>query len=277
MDKTSSRFTSSTFPDGTTIVAKRQVGSLVLCEAVYPARLRVPTHSHDGATLCMALGGGCTEHYSRKQREYEPFSLMFLPCDHVHSLIFKDVPLRCFTVDVASATIGRMRDVSLRFEESRHCNGGHLAWLVMRLHHEFLQPDQASALAIEGLVLEILASISRPTEPEEASQSRWLGQVRELLHTRFAEPVTLDNLSQAVSVHPVHIARTFRRRYGISVGGYLRRLRIEHACRQMLDPAASLVDIALTAGFADQSHFSRTFKKIVGTSPSQFRSSLLRR
>jgi AraC family transcriptional regulator len=58
------------------------------------------------------------------------------------------------------------------------------------------------------------------------------------------------------------------------VGDYVRKLRIEYACHELVASARPIVDIALAAGFCDQSHFTRTFKLAVGSSPSQYRAAL---
>jgi AraC family transcriptional regulator len=74
-----------------------------------------------------------------------------------------------------------------------------------------------------------------------------------------------------VGVHPVTLARAFRRAFGCTVGEYVRRLRIERAARQLADSDLSLAEIALGAGFSDQSHFSNLFRRHTGLSPFQFR------
>jgi AraC family transcriptional regulator len=76
-----------------------------------------------------------------------------------------------------------------------------------------------------------------------------------------------------VGVHPVTLARGFRRAYGCTLGEYVRRQRIENACRQLLDSAASLAEIALANGFADQSHFSNTFHRYTVMTPARYRRS----
>jgi AraC family transcriptional regulator len=75
-------------------------------------------------------------------------------------------------------------------------------------------------------------------------------------------------------VHPVHLAREFRRFEHCTIGEYVRRLRIEQACRRLTHSTDPIAAIAAEAGFADQSHFARTFKRVVGMSPVQFRATL---
>jgi AraC family transcriptional regulator len=249
-----------------------------LVEAVYPPRLRVSTHSHEKANLCIALQGTCSESYGRKLREYRPFALDFLPATHTHSLTFDGAPLRCFNVDVAPQTLNSAREYSLVLDESLHCYGGSLAWLFMRLYNEFLQKDTASQLAIEGLMLEMLAVISRTRiDVPEPKPPRWLQRAEEMLRARFLDDLSLSVISQAVGVHPVHLSREFRRHYHSSVGEYIRKLRIEYTCKEMLNSDIPLSEIASAAGFADQSHFTRTFKRLVGMTPAVFRSNLFAR
>jgi AraC family transcriptional regulator len=223
----------------------------------------------------MAFSGTCSELYGRKAREYKPLSLDYLPAEHIHSLTFGTVPLRCFTVNVNPHLLNSLRGYSLSLDESFHCHGGSLAWLFMRIYNEFLLRDTASSVAIEGLMLALLAAVSRrQTDVSEMRPPRWLRNVREILHTRFLEDLRLLSLSEAVGVHPVHLCREFRRHYRQTVGDYVRKLRIDYACRQMLNPVLSLAEIALAAGFADHSHFARTFKRLVGMTPAAFRSNL---
>ena len=82
----------------------------------------------------------------------------------------------------------------------------------------------------------------------------------------------MDELAREAGVHPVHLSRVFRRITGKGVGEYVHRLRIREACERMIKPGASLAEISCDLGFADQSHFTRTFHSITGTSPAAFRS-----
>ena len=92
-----------------------------------------------------------------------------------------------------------------------------------------------------------------------------------MLRARFAARVTLDDLARACGVHPVHLARTFRQHYGCTIGDYIRDLRIEFVCRRMRLSNAPLAEIALAAGFADQSHLTRLFKRHIGLTPGEYR------
>jgi len=94
-----------------------------------------------------------------------------------------------------------------------------------------------------------------------------------LIEQRFQERLPLASVAKRVGVHPVHLARTFRRVHQITFASYVRQLRIDFARRQLLGPA-TLSDIACAAGFCDQSHFSRCFKRHTGFTPAEYRASL---
>ncbi len=125
---------------------------------------------------------------------------------------------------------------------------------------------------MEGLVLEILAEAARQPSPvEERKPPPWLRRARELLHDRFAEKLSLGEIAAAIDVHPVHFARVFRRHHGCTPGDYIRRLRVEFASRQLASTEIPLVEIALMAGFPDQSGFTKTFRHLMRMTPGEFR------
>lgn len=192
---------------------------------------------------------------------------------HTHSDEF-DNEVQCLLVEIAPQRLERLRE-ALILDDPVFLNGGFPAWLMMRLYDEASQIDEASSLAIEGLALEILAEWSRQgTAVAQPRFPRWLKQARELLHAQFPEKLTHDAVANAVGVHPVHLANVFRQHYQCTIGEYVRRLRIEHACRELASSHASLVEIALASGFSDQSHFCKVFKRIAGMTPTQFRTTL---
>jgi AraC-like DNA-binding protein len=140
-----------------------------------------------------------------------------------------------------------------------------------KLYKEFLSSDQASCLVIEGLMLEAVGEIARTHAARDRRPPRWLEQSRELIREDFLKCLTLSDIAEAVDVHPVHPAQSFRKFYYCTIGDYVRSLRIGFACRQLRQPEIPLSEIAFHAGFADQSHFTRTFKKTFGVPPSQYR------
>jgi AraC family transcriptional regulator len=264
-------------PFGGRVIKTHELSDLRLVEGVYSGKTKVPRHAHEQAVFCIALNGLCNEAYASKLREYKPFTVEFLPSNQCHSLTFPGAETRAFSVDVASSWLERAREYSLKLEDSVHCHGGLLSGLFMKLYREFRQMDGASPWAIEGLVLEMLAEVSRrEVKVSDRTPPRWLAQALELLREQFSEHLTLAHVATSVGVHPIHLARGFRRFCRCTVGEYIRQLRIEHACRELCESDASLAAIASAAGFSDQSHFSRTFKRLMAMTPAQYREAFSR-
>jgi AraC family transcriptional regulator len=263
-----------------TALSKWQMRGFALERAVFAPHEKVPDHSHASAFFCIALRGVCTEQYGRKERTFEPSAMSYLPPGNTHSLRFYQAGMDSFSIEIEAKLLERIREYSLKISDSVHCRGGQLTMLFKKVYTEFLQRDAASPLVIEGLVLEMLAEASRRQQAasEENTERfpRWLKIAIEIIHDRFSESLTLDEIAGAAGVHPVYLARAFRRHTGSTIGDYIRRLRVEYASRQILTTDASLLEIALTAGFSDQSHFSRIFKRRMGVTPAQYRIICLR-
>jgi AraC family transcriptional regulator len=199
--------------------------------------------------------------------------VLYHPAGELHSQYFDHTAVDLFRVEVNP---GRLRyashsDLSM---DGRDFRGGLPVGLANKLYQEFREPDVVSHLAIEGLGLELIATIARASRRGESTlrqPPRWLRQARDVVKSRFLEHLTLGDIAGSVGVHPVTLAREFRHNYDCTVGELVRRERIGFACRELLKPHESLADIAIAAGFYDQSHFARTFKKLTGVTPTEYR------
>jgi AraC family transcriptional regulator len=259
-------------PFGGSVLKTREVSGLSLVDRVYAEKTTVPNHSHQQAIFCIALNGICNEVYAGATRTYEAFTVEFLPPDHCHSLRFPFADMHAFSVNMPPQWLERARQYSLSINDSLHSHRGMLSSLMMKLYAEFAQLDDASSLAIEGLALETLVEVSRRQVKSERTPPRWLAQTTEILRDGFSAGLTVTQLASMVGVHPVHLAREFRRFHRCTVGDYVRHLRIEEASRELRTSKQSLAAIAADAGFSDQSHFCRTFKRHTGMTPAKYRS-----
>jgi AraC family transcriptional regulator len=218
------------------------------------------------------LQGAYTEHYGDKIRNCSPSTLVFHPSREEHADRFHENGGKLFRIEIEPGRLSSIREHTSLSERPADFRGGRLAFLVTHLYREFREGDLAAALAMEGLVLEIFAEATRSSAPLRPERPpRWLGQVNDLLHEKFSESLTLKSIADSVAVHPVHLVRSFRRFYRSTIGQYLRRLRIEFASQQLAATDTPLAAIALTSGFADQSHFTRTFKRLTGVTPARYR------
>ena len=98
-------------------------------------------------------------------------------------------------------------------------------------------------------------------------------QMLKIMDANIANPVRIKDIAAAAGLSRDGFSRAFLRNLGESPRGYLRRRRIELAQNLMLSTRKSLAEIALECGLADQSHLTKSFRRVVGTSPNAWRRS----
>jgi AraC family transcriptional regulator len=243
-----------------------------LTEVAYRPQLKNPPHSHEYAYIGITLEGHSTQICKDRVRSSKPWTVMFHPAGERHSDHFLDSGARELNIEISPANLAKVCDRFNGPQSAVEMNGGPCGWLAARLYREFRLMDKFSWLAIEGLTVELLAEIMRhDLKPCVGNARAWLRQVDALIHDCYTERVTLSDLARTVNVHPVHLAREFHRQLGCTIGQQIRRLRIEYACRLLAENKHSLAEIGLAAGFGDQSQFTKTFKTLVGITPSEYR------
>lgn len=254
------------------ILNTHKVAELTVTENAYAPRVILPKHAHKQACFCLVLQGTYTEIYQRRTLTCEPFSLVFRPAGEVHSDSFSNVRVRCFIIEFENWWLDRVQKYTAGLDGPTSFKQNSLVWLAVRLRKEIKRMDAVTPLVTEGLMLEMMAEASRACgQSSGRGISPRLERAREILRERLTERLTLSVLAEAVGVHPVYLACAFRRRYRCTIGEYVRQLRVELACRELSTSDTPLTQVALASGFADQSQFSRTFKCIVGLTPTEYR------
>ncbi|MCI0459630.1 MAG: helix-turn-helix transcriptional regulator [Gemmataceae bacterium] len=249
----------------------RELAGFLLTDHNYRPGERIRTHYHERSYFSLIVAGEYAETYGNRSRECKTATVVFHPAGERHAEQIGEAGARTFNVEVETHWLGKSREYRAVLDTPADFWGGLLARLAFRLYQEFCRPDGFSPLAVEGLVLELVAERARCAPPRADCRPPWLVRALEMLHVQFAASLSLTGLAREVGVHPVHLARTFRVHCGCSVGEYLRQLRVEYASQRLAASDASLVEIALAAGFADQSHFTRTFQRLRGLTPATFR------
>lgn len=142
------------------------------------------------------------------------------------------------------------------------------------LQADLAQGSPAGPLVGESLITALLAHLGGLQQPNIlAPTSRACARAIELVETRFAEPVTLQELAEASGLGQRQLCRAFRDATGLSPHQYLLRCRVDHA-KRLIAQGLALAEVALQCGFADQSQLTRTFVRHVGTPPGRYRSSI---
>jgi AraC family transcriptional regulator len=251
-----------------------------LCEAIFtdlrhPSPRKLPSHSHELPFFAVLMEGLYGERYGRQERQFRPFTVHFRPAGVPHQDEVGPPGVRFFEIEVRPSWRTRLADCSAALDVARDdCKGGELLWLAMRLFRELYVTAAPDDLSVESLLAELLAAAARMPREGKFQRPAWLGRIIEKLAVEYADRLTLDDLSREAGVHPVHLSRVFRKCVGKGIGEHVHRLRVRAACEQMQMPEMSIAEISLTLGFADQSHFTRAFRRVVGMTPMAFRSQL---
>ncbi|MGC2236168.1 MAG: AraC family transcriptional regulator [Pyrinomonadaceae bacterium] len=249
-----------------------EIAEFIITENIHLANTKLSEHSHENAHFCFVLQGSYSEFHNKREVMCKPSTLTFRPSGELHRDYFHDRDVRVFIIEIPAKWIEKLHDNSLQLNHAANFHDGLLPQLVTRLNREFHQMDMASSLIIEGLTMELLAGTARSSNQYiERTIPHWLRQAKDILHARFSENLTLERIASEVKIHPVHLASVFRQKYHCTVGEYIRQLRIEYACAEISKGKTPLAIIALEAGFANQGHFSSTFKRLTGLTPVSYR------
>ena len=148
------------------------------------------------------------------------------------------------------------------------------ARFLVRLHRALETP--ASPLERESMFLLAMTQLvtrhadARTTKNKTGNEHAAVARLLEYLHANACQDVKLDELAKIAFLSPFHLLRVFREETGITPHAYQIQLRIEQAKRLLRD-RFTIAEAAHSAGFFDQAHFSKQFKRYVGITPGKFR------
>ena len=255
----------------TKLVRNHQTEDLNLCEVAYPPTLVQPRHTHKRASFSFVLNGNYKERLDRRIFSRRASTIVFHPPEESHAVEFEN-DVRILSVEFSFARLLKLRRHCDIFDISASCRSETTNFLGSKIYQEFCRMDSFSTLALEGLILELLAEASRcKIGANEKNIPRWLDQTRDFLRENFTESLKLEGIAKIADVHPVHLSRVFREKFGCTIGEYVRGLRVEFASKQIALTENPLCEIAHAAGFADQSHLNKTFKTVFGVTPAEHR------
>ena len=154
-------------------------------------------------------------------------------------------------------------------------------YAIWAAHGIAAQFDRSGAVALDfdGRAHQLLASVVPFTSDESRDAVQppaWLKRAFEMSFTADDPDLKVADLAAEVGVHPVHLARVFKRYLHCSPGEHLRGLRLERAAALIGGSTASLSDIAYAAGFADQAHLNTAFRRAFQTTPAAWRRDVAR-
>jgi AraC family transcriptional regulator len=240
----------------------------------FPAGHEMAWHAHPYSAICVLLRGRMLEAADGGGSEVlAPGTLIYKPAGLRHRNVFGPDGAEVLSLELDDAGVDLGRGPVRPPDRATTHRSAHARRLGEQARHALGtgRDDEITALILEGLGLELIAEASRAGRASPPAIPGWLRRVRERIAGEFAMPHTIRDYAADAGVHPSYLARTFRAHYGESIGRHVRGLRIAAAARALAETDAPVSRIALSAGFADQSHFTHAFTREMGTSPGAYR------
>lgn len=238
---------------------------------VHPPASVLARHAHDHPTICAVHSGRFTEYYAGKAVECDERTVKLTPAGEPHWNRFAAVETHGLRIDVDTARFRDRPAVSRMLDERLFFPPGAFAGLAASVAGELTRNDAASPVAVEGMLLELVARMARLSDVRGSSRPRWLARADSLIRETYRSRLTVCGIAGEVGVHPTTLARAYRREFDCTIAARIRQLRLDYAARELAASDTRLADIALDAGFYDQSHFSNAFRRHFGVAPGRFR------
>jgi AraC family transcriptional regulator len=236
-----------------------------LLETTYSAGERLRSHAHELPHLCLVLEGEYLETVQSRSLYRLPMSLSFLPAGCPHDEAHRTAG-RHFLIEVAAPLLDGTELACCSSPTS--LDDAAASRTAARLYYHFRSPTSLDQQQVADDIVEL---VSHTGEGTGSVHTPWVQRTRAMVHDGFRGRLTLSMLAEDARVHPVHLAQSFRRSFRCTVGEYVRQLRVRYACAELIRSDRPISVIALEAGFSDQSHLTRCFRRLIGTSPGRYR------
>ncbi|HSA57339.1 MAG TPA: AraC family transcriptional regulator [Gemmatimonadaceae bacterium] len=241
--------------------------------ARFPGLLRMPPHVHERACVTVVLDGAFTERVCGRDRECRRGTVLAKPGLERHDDRFVRTGSRQIILEPDETQEELLAPCRSLLASVVHFRDLAAEGVAHQLAVELEHPDETTPLAAAALSLELLACAAR-----YAARARrlgqppwWLERAREMLLDTHRNAPPLAMVAREAGVHPAYLARLFRAHYGCSIGTFVRHRRLRAAAEALATTDEPIAHIALAFGFADQSHFTRLFRRHIRFTPHEYR------
>lgn len=232
----------------------------------------VDWHYHENAYFTFLLQGNMKEGNKKEIYDCPAGTLLYHHWEDAHYNIKPDLFTRGFHLEVTESWFQKFQISKDSIEGSFNLKNPALKLLMYKIFRETKLNDPSFELSVHELLLKIFSELSDRVENSDKKPG-WVRKIDEILHENFTEKLNLTDLSKTIDIHPVHLSRDFQKHFHCSLGAYIRKLKINKSL-PLLNTYPSLAEVALECGFADQSHFIRSFKENTGITPLQYKNLL---
>jgi AraC family transcriptional regulator len=237
-------------------------------EVRYGAHLLQPRHAHDETTVTLVVAGSLRETVGRTQEIARALSIVVKPGDTEHADQFGERGTRTVQIGLTAPEAAALREWEPAARQWRWTHAGPAVPAFLRLL-AIVRRSPQDEVVLERGVTDVLASLREVADDTRAEPPVWLSRVREEMGD-VGSAARVRDIAARAGVHPVYLARQFRRFFGSSVVSYLKRRRVTRAADLIASSSLPLSTIAFQSGFADQSHLSRSFRSGTGLTPGTY-------
>jgi AraC family transcriptional regulator len=254
-------------------------------ELVQPESVTEPRHwvRHDQA-FAMMLGPGSIEWGSRRSAmekfDYAAGDLAL--CDRhvgewVGLMATRHLQLGISDAPLMAASDGAYGEVELRAR--RKFADARLGGLVAAAHAEMVAGFPSGRLFLDSIEQAMAVTLvnghavrHRPVQIYKGGLgSARLRRIKELVHAKIEDDLSLDEMAQSIGLSTAHFARMFRRSTGETPHQFVLRQRLERAKALLRAPDSRILDVALACGFKTPQHFAQVFRDVCGVTPTEYR------
>ncbi|HVF40331.1 MAG TPA: AraC family transcriptional regulator [Gemmatimonadaceae bacterium] len=234
-------------------------------ETHYAAGQKLVRHAHERAHFCLVLEGEYIEQTDSREIVRRTSSIHFQSASSSHG----EVHNRCGTHFIIQLAADLLHDADVTAVSRMEMNEA-AAVTAVRIHSLIRSKALQEPEVWSNHVWELISFLQH----SRLGRPAWVERGREAIHGTYLANLSLSTLASDAGVHPVHFAHTFRKVFGCTAGDYQLRLRVNHACRLLATTRFPISRIAVDTGFADESHLSRCFRRMMLVTPGAYRKSI---
>lgn len=249
---------------------KLDTGGLTVTDTEYSYEF-IDWHYHEYSHFELTMRGKTCAGNKRETFQCAADTLLFHNRKEPHYNVKPAGQTRGFQLEITPEWNRRFDLDEHRLPDSAMVSHPGVKLLFYNIYKEAKLADDVSALSIDALALDMLATLRGVTGVTERRRPGWVKKIDEMLREDFAQPPSLNLLADELNLHWAHLSREFPRYFHCTFGAYLRRIRIEKSLGLLRDDRLNLTEIAMACGFSDQSHFIRCFREFLGVTPKTFR------
>jgi AraC-like DNA-binding protein len=234
---------------------------------------------HESYVVCVCAQASADWRYRGRTQQLRDACYMLMEPGETHVNVVVPRPQTYKVLRISGAVIEQLAD-ELRVPRTPHfalTQDGNPA--IIRAFEQLATAVSADSTVLEQqsrfasclrLVLENCSERARPSTIRDSSTQRApVERAKMYLRERFSAPVSLNELAKAAGLSRFHLLRSFAKQVGMPPHTYQVRLRVERACL-LMQAGVAPSNAATAAGFADQSHFTRHFRKVMDITPGRY-------